>query len=96
MHLFFTLFAVNFAHVGLKAFQQKNVIANQYLAIIPVSYCMAACEVYIVYSVAKVGFSLPAVLAIGTGAGMGAITAMLAHNRLFRVKSGKHPIDLKD
>lgn len=95
MSIFITLFAVNFCHVGLKAFQQKNVIANQYLAIIPISYMMAACEVYIVYSVAKVGFSLPAVFAIGTGAGMGAITAMLAHNRLFKVKSEHKSVDAR-
>ena len=78
------LFAVNFVYIALKAFQQKNVAGNQYLPVIPTSLCMAACEVFTVYAVATSGFHLQNIVAVGLGGGMGAMTAMLVHSRIYK------------
>jgi len=73
-----------FLFVMLKAFQQKNVAFDHYWPVVPISLAMAATEVYVIASVALLGYNLELVLSIGCGAGCGAITGMLIHKRVFR------------
>ncbi len=73
-----------FAFVFLKAFQQRNVVGNHYTPIIPISWLMAAAEVYVISVVVRVGFDPVLVFSIGTGSGLGAMAAMATHSRLFR------------
>lgn len=73
----------SFIFIFLKAFQQRNVAFNQFAWVIPCSLAMAVVEVYVIASVVMKGWHLPLVLAIGLGAGIGAMCAMLLHNRMF-------------
>jgi hypothetical protein len=79
----------SFVYVGLKAGQQLNVVHHRIAWVIPTSYGMAACEVFItgyiaVSAVNAVGVWEQAVLAfeIGTGAGLGAVASMLFHKKM--------------
>lgn len=78
------LFINSFCYVGLKVWQQKNVIGNHYWWMVPTSYLMAAGEVYGVSVVSQGGFQWQIVAAIGTGAWMGGVLAMYSHNRMKR------------
>ena len=69
--------------VFLKAFQQRNVAYDNYVAVMPTSFLMAAAEVYVIGSVAGSGWHFPLVAAIGIGAGLGCIGAMWAHHHIF-------------
>lgn len=69
--------------VFLKAFQQRNVAFDNFIAVVPTSVAMAFAEVYVIGSVAKQGWHLPLVLAIGLGAGIGCVGAMLLHHHIF-------------
>jgi len=69
--------------VFLKAFQQRNVAFDNYVAVMPVSILMAATEVYVIGSVARQGWHLPLVAAIGVGAGIGCMAAMYLHHHIF-------------
>ena len=70
-------------YVFLRAFQQKNVMHNQYLWMIPVSYGMGMCDVYIIHSVASSENPLYLVaLAMGTGGAVGAIAATFFHSKI--------------
>jgi hypothetical protein len=71
----------SYVFVGLKAFQQLNVVRGLYRWVLPTSLAMAACEVYVVANIARMGVSLPLVLSLGVGAGLGAMTSMAAHGR---------------
>lgn len=87
MSLLLALFGANFAFIFLKAFQQRNVAFNNYIAVFPTSMLMAAMEVFTVAQVAENGWTVEVVLAVGTAAGTGALAAMLVHNKLFKRKS---------
>jgi hypothetical protein len=75
-----------FAFVFLKAFQQRNVAFDHYLPVIPTSWLMAICEVYVIAVIVKVGYDPAMVFAIGTGSGIGAVCAMWLHRRVFTKK----------
>ncbi len=75
-----------FAFVFLKAWQQRNVAFDHYWPILPTSLLMALTEVYVISIIVRVGYDIPTVLAIGTGAGIGALLAMVLHKRVFRRK----------
>lgn len=77
------VFLANFAFIALKAFQQRNVMAAQYPAIVMTSYMLAATEVYVVWKIAHVGPTFPMVLTVGTAAGLGATLATLLHKKMF-------------
>jgi hypothetical protein len=79
-------FAASFVFIFLRAFQQRNVAFDNYLAIVPTSLLMAATEVIVIANIASRGWHLPLVLAVGFGSGLGAIVAVLTHKRLFRRK----------
>jgi hypothetical protein len=80
-----SLFLATLVYVALKAFQQKNVAGNHYLPVVPVSYGMAACEAFTIYTVAQ-DFSIANILAVGTGASIGCLIAMYWHERLFATR----------
>ncbi len=83
--------AAYFLFVFLKAFQQKNVVGMHYRWIMPISYLMAASEVFIISVIAfkaagGAPFSELIIFAftIGTGGGLGATVGMYIHNRHFK------------
>lgn len=71
--------------VGMKSVQQLNVYHKKYWWIVPTSLAMATCEVYVVASVARNGWGT-IVLAVGLGAGIGAVIATWLHDYLMKVK----------
>ena len=78
---FLATFAANFAFIFLKAFQQRNVVHDNYGWVVMTSNAMALFEVYVVAMVAKEGFTLWLVFALGLGGGTGCLAAMLLHKR---------------
>ncbi len=76
--LYALAFLSSFFFVGLKSIQQLNVVYRKYWWIVPTSMLMAVCEVYVVASVAKYGWSW-IVLAVGSGSGLGSLTATWLH-----------------
>jgi hypothetical protein len=80
--IYLALFATTLVYVFLRAFQQKNVMHSKYLWMVPVSYGMGFCDVYIITSIAHGGHVLWIVaLAMGTGGTIGSISATYLHNR---------------
>jgi len=75
-----SLFAASYVFIALKAFQQRHVIHNDWWWVPPTSMAMAFVEVYVIAQVARQGYGLVIVLAVGTGAALGALTAMFIHN----------------
>lgn len=76
-----------YVFVALKAGQQRNVAFDHYWPVIPFSMAMAFSEVYVISVIVKVGYDLLTTLFIGIGAGLGAITAMYLHKRVFGSKT---------
>lgn len=74
-------FAAAFLIIMVKTVQGRNFVFNNYAAVMPCSMVIAALELYVVAAVAKQGWSLSYVLAIGTGGGLGAMLGMYTHNR---------------
>ncbi len=81
MMAYFATFVASFVGVFFKAFQQLNVVHHKILWVIPVSYVMAACEVFLIWQIA-VAQSLWLLFPIGTGAGLGCVLSMVLHKRL--------------
>ena len=82
-----TLFFTSFIFVFLKAGQQLNVARGHYWIVPPFSFGMAATEVYVIAAIATQGYSLWAVVGMGTGGSMGAVLAMFLHSRLLGKKT---------
>ncbi len=80
MTLLASAFAASFVFIFLKAIQQRSVIHNNRRLVVPTSVAMAFTEVYVIATIARAGYSVPLVLAIGVGAGLGALSAMTVHN----------------
>jgi hypothetical protein len=72
-------FIASFAFIFLRAFQQRNVVHDNYWWVIPTSMAMAATEAVVIVNIAQQGWYLPLVLAVGVGSGSGCIAAMLFH-----------------
>ena len=72
-----------YVFVALKAWQTRNVAGLEYWPVIPTSLLMALGEVYVISVIVRVGYDLTIVLAIGLGAGLGCMTAMYLHQRIF-------------
>jgi hypothetical protein len=85
--IYLTIAVMYFVYVFMRAFQQRNVIHNNYKWIPPVSYAMAACDTFLVFSIAKHADTLMAASIIafsaGTGGAIGCIAAMILHDRMF-------------
>lgn len=74
----------NFCFIGLKAFQQRNVIHNDRMWVFITSNLLAFAEVFVIYTIASKGFFLPLVAVIGISGGLGCLFAMSLHDRLKR------------
>jgi hypothetical protein len=80
--------AAYFFFVFLKAFQQRNVMGLHYRWIMPISYAMAATEIFVISIVAikAVNYTsltdlISLALSVGTGGGLGALAGMFIHNK---------------
>lgn len=82
---YLVIFAVSFAFIFLKAWQQLNVVHHQLWWIVPTSFCLAACEVYLVFHMARSGVDW-IVLPLGLGAGLGCLCSMLLHKRIRKAR----------
>lgn len=83
--LFIAIFAVNMIFVLCKSFQQKSVVHDKKLWIVPVSMVMAACEVFMIGSIATLVIasqSYWSFIPAGLGAGTGCLLGMELFNRL--------------
>lgn len=81
MMVYLQAFAAMFVMVGLRAFQQQNVIHRKWWWVMPTSMGMAGAEVYIYWQASIMGPGWLAV-ALGFGGGSGCLAAMWAHGRL--------------
>lgn len=85
MDALIAIFFASFFFVAIKAFQQRNVAFDHYLAIIPTSLIMAVAEAYIIVKIATTGYySISLVLSMGLGAGLGALGASILHKKIFK------------
>ena len=75
------MFVAMFCYVFVRAFQQRNVAFGHYWWVVPVSYVMAALDVFVITFVAHQGWSVAIVLANGTGACLGSLSAIYLHKR---------------
>lgn len=75
-------FSAMLVFIALKAFQQLSVVHDQYWLITPISVAMGFCEVYIIASVSKSGFSPLLALVIGLGGAVGAMFSMYLHKKI--------------
>lgn len=91
MTAYLLAFAASFVYVALKSLQQLNVVHRKYLWIIPVSFGMAALEVFVVASVAQQGWGW-LVFWVGLGSGLGSLVATWAHSR-YVSKTGDNHVD---
>lgn len=86
--VYLTIFVLGFAKVAARAFQQKNVMHDQFAAVVPISYVMAFMEIGFIgisaMSVIENGYLsiIPAAIAYGTGGWMGTWSAIWLHKRL--------------
>ncbi|SKB49436.1 hypothetical protein SAMN06295937_100757 [Sphingopyxis flava] len=81
--LYLALAGASFVFVFLKAFQQRNVAFDNYIAVMPISIMMASVEVFTITKVAAAGWQIGVVLSVGTASALGAISAMHLHKWLF-------------
>jgi hypothetical protein len=74
-----------FGYVFLRAFQQKNTGHSKYLWMLPTSYGMAYCDVYVGGAIVSVFLGQMdrniAVLTMGTAGWMSCMLATYLHNR---------------
>jgi len=71
----------NFCFIGLKAFQQRNVVHNDRLLVLLTSNLLAVAEVYVVFTIASVGMYWPLVVTVGISGGLGCLAAMWLHDK---------------
>lgn len=83
MMIYLAAFAASFVMVALKSTQQLSVVRGRYAWVPPVSYGMAACEVFIISQVAtNSGNIWMLIAAIGTGGWMGCFLSMTIDRRM--------------
>lgn len=70
-----------YLYVLCRAFQQRNVAFANYAWIIPISYCMAVLDVFIIAFIAHAGWTPFTVFANGSGGCLGALSAIYLHKR---------------
>ena len=78
------IFVSNFIYIGLKAYQQLNVVNHDLRGVFVTSNLMAAAEIYLISRYAALGPALPLVLAVGISGGLGCMTSMLLRRRVTR------------
>lgn len=78
-------FLASYFFIAIKALQQRQVVHDErWVVIVLTSIAMATCEVFVVDNIARQGWSIPLVLAVGVGSGLGCVSAMKLH-RHFRL-----------
>jgi len=77
---FILCFVTSFMFIFLKSWQQLNVVHYQLWWIVPTSFAMAACEVFVVANVAHNGWGW-VIVPIGIGSGLGSLTSTILHKR---------------
>lgn len=88
MTVYIVIFCLGFAKVAARAFQQKNVMHDQFKSIIPTSYIMAVLEIGFVgvsaIQTIEHGYSsiIALAFAYGTGGWIGCWFALWLHKRL--------------
>jgi len=75
------IFGAAFLFVALKSLQQRQVAHDEYAKILPTSLTMGFVEVYLIASISKSGWHLPAAFGWGLGAGLGCLAGMWFHRR---------------
>jgi hypothetical protein len=83
--LFIAIFAVNFVYIMLKAMQQKSVVADKKMFIVPTSMAMSACETFMVATIATMVIATQSYWAFvpaGLGGGTGCLLGMSLFNKL--------------
>ena len=73
-------FSISIVCVFFKALQNRNFNFENYWAIMPTSWAVAACELYLLALVIK-ELNIAYVLAVGTGSGIGGIVGVACHRR---------------
>lgn len=86
MGAYLLAFGASFFYVGLKSWQQLNVVHRKYAWIVPTSLAMAALEVYVIASMAKDGWGW-LVFWVGIGSGLGSVAATWIHDKATNDKS---------
>lgn len=79
--IYLLAFFTSFLNIGLRSFQQLNVMHKKYWWILPTSMFMACCEAIILINVVHQGLGW-IVLAIGCGGGLGSICSTYLHSKL--------------
>jgi hypothetical protein len=81
MNTYLLAFFASFAFIGLKSWQQLNVVHRKYFWIMPTSWAMAALEVYVIATVARTGWGWM-VFWVGAGSGLGSLFATWLHTKV--------------
>lgn len=81
------IFTANFVFIGLKAFQQMNVVHSAKMLVFVTSHAMAVVEVYLIAEYAAHGPAWPVVLTVGLSGGLGSVAAIMLRKKLFRHNS---------
>ena len=89
LHQHVMLFFANFVFIFLKAAQQRNVAHMHYGPVLPLSFILAFTEIYVIYTVVQQGLDWTYILAIGLGGGLGCMSSMYLHERMFRERRDK-------
>jgi hypothetical protein len=87
MPTYLSLFFFSLLYVALRAFQQRNVTNDDFAWVVPTSLCMSAVDAFLMINVVKNGWSIPLVLSVGLGGGIGCVVAMKLHKRFVMKKS---------
>lgn len=81
------IFGANFIFIGLRAFQQLNVMHNARALVFATSNMMAISEVYLVASYAHYGNAWPVVTTVGISGGLGCLFSMWLRKKLVKDKA---------
>ena len=75
---------ISFVSVFFKALQNRNYNFDNYKLVIPTSWMIAACELYLLSLFIKDGITIVYVFVVGTGSGIGGILAMKFHTKYLK------------
>ena len=79
--IYLVAFLTSYLNIGLRSWQQLNVVHKKYWWILPTSMMMAVCEAMILLSYVHQGWGW-IVAAIGVGGGLGSICSTYLHDKL--------------
>jgi len=75
---------IAFVSVFFKALQNRNYNFDNYVMILPTSWAIAVCELYLLSVLIKEGIDFWYMFVVGTGSGFGGMIAMAFHHRYIR------------